>query len=331
MEFEDNTNTNKIEVDVYIDEIKPFKTYSGINKNYLAIGCLFVPLCKKNTLIKELMDCRCLTQGCWQNKYELCSNASHCRLNYHYLNETEIHFYELKKATYSQKQISSRWLNFLIKNNESKIRQVYFNILYIDFDKLDIDCFGGQNQLSDKVYARFLRTTINYAIKVFFEKYKKVVLNNVYQDEGNCESYPFFKIKNLSILEEGNEKLEVRNKQMIFVNSNPRVYTEIKDIHNSNLIQFVDLILGSLNQCFLNTSDNKIKKETAMIVFQLAKKLINTPYSTYQHVSFFPKSKVKSKTIDGFDTSAYRSSFYSLERLEMPEYHPYQRKLESFI
>lgn len=331
MEFKDTANKDLIEIDVYIDEIKPFKTCRGKKKNYLAIGCLFVPLDKKNELIKEIMDCRCITGRCWEYKHELCNKRHLCKPEYHYSNETEIHFYELKKESYSHKKISSGWLDFLIKNNESKRRLVYFNILYIDLDKLDSDCFGDLHQLSDKIYSRFLRTTINYAIKVFFDKYKKVILNNVYQDAGNCESYSFFRIKNLSILEEGSKNLEIRNKEMIFINSDPRKYINLEDIHNSNLVQFMDLILGSLNQCLLDPSNNKLKKETAMIVFQLAKKFISKPYSTYQHLSFFPKSMVKSKTLFGSGSEEYKSSFFYPEKLEMAEYNPHQKELSKYF
>jgi hypothetical protein len=313
----DDTKKTDIKLEVYIDEIKPFTTYKDKKRNYLVIGCLFVPTDKKENLVKSLMDHRCLSNKCWNYEFEQCPNNKNCKKKYHEANRGEMHFQELKRASFSKKKISSNWLNFIIENNKSKERLVYFNILYINLDNLDQDCFGAKEMVSEKVFSRFLRTVFNYALKVFFKDYITITLKNVYQDSGFCDHYHFFKSRNLSVLEEKNPKLQISNKKVIFMDSNPRNYNAKEDIINSNLIQFIDLILGAITQCLFDGSQNKTKREKSMILFNLTKKLIMSPYSTYQHLSFFPKSKVKSQALfDTYeDSEIYRSSFYSPEKL----------------
>jgi len=326
----DTTEKPKIELDVYIDEIKPFECRRGKKRNYMAIGCLFVPLHKKDLLVNKLMNARCLSYGKWNHSYEICPNC--CKKEYHNSNSGEIHFQELNRATFSKKEISKRWLDFLIKNNQSKERLTYFNILYINLDKLDKDCFGGKKGSSNIIYTRFLRTVFNYAIKVFFNKHEDIIINKVYQDNGNCENYGFFKEGNLSEIANNNSKLSLTNPEVEFMSSNPRDYESSEDIINSNLIQYMDLILGAINQCLFDVSDVEIKKERGMILFYLAKKLIESPYSKFQHLSFFPSSQVKSQTLFGAgDSEAYRSKFFQPEKLEMQEYHPKQKSLADFF
>jgi hypothetical protein len=192
------------------------------------------------------------------------------------------------------------------------------------------------------MYNKFFRTVINYGLKSFFNN-SKVIVKNVFHDNGSMERHLYFPYLNLHRLE--NEIPEVatfENKEIIFINSDHKKYLgkNIKLYEESNLIQLVDLILGNISQCLFNLSDDDLKKENASLIHPLVARLINKPrsynsswnYINKQNISLFPKSKgekFKTKCLDlrGNIINNIYKEFHKDKILEMTFFDPSQKKL----
>lgn len=91
-----------MEIEVYSDEI--------FIKDYIGIGCLFVPLSKKDRLSKYLSNLRCLNSNSqiWNWNFDDCDNDK-CKKEWHINNDCEIHHANLRKdASVSKKKISKK-------------------------------------------------------------------------------------------------------------------------------------------------------------------------------------------------------------------------------
>jgi hypothetical protein len=191
------------EIEIYADEIRLPRDFKNQTRNIIGIGCLFVPLSKRNDLLSRLTNSRCLNETnkewIWDNKQCPFSinMGGRCKEQWHQQNMCEIHHYDLKssRSSNSQKKISKKWIHYLLENNKERRDEVYFHILFIDLDNLDIDKFGTQ-KIHENIYNRFFRTAINYGIKAFFSN-KQVVVKKVYHDKGNMELHKYFPYLNL--------------------------------------------------------------------------------------------------------------------------------------
>jgi hypothetical protein len=275
-----------VELEIYADEIITPRDFNGTTKNWLGIGCLFVPSSKKKSILSNLIDSRCLfgENENWVWDYSSCSssvnNGGKCKEQWHRQNMCEIHHHELKssRSSNSQKVIAKRWINFLLRNGKRNRGDIYFNILFIDLERLQISCFGT-DKVHENIYNRFFRTAIDYGIKSFFSN-KKVVIKKVFHDKGSMERHTYFPYSNLNKLDLSlPNNAEIADKEVMFVDSDHRNYLMKKDclVEASHMVQFIDLILGSVAQNIFYLSDDSLKKEIATLIRPLVESLLRLP------------------------------------------------------
>jgi hypothetical protein len=343
----DNSTLN---IEIYADEIILPTDFNSETKNIIGIACLFVPLSIKEKLFSELVNNRCLfeesNQWCW--KYQECSfsqiKGGQCKEDWHIQNMCEVHHSELRNnSSHSKKSISRNWLYYLMFNNKKNLKQIYFNILYVDLNKLRVNLFGDE-KTHENIYNKFFRTVLDYGIKSYFPN-KRVVVKNVFHDEGhmvNHHYFPHFNLKKLNVSLEDNTSIE--NTSIQFIDSDHRKYlkNEYESVKASHFVQLIDLILGAISQNIFYLSNDSFKKEIAMIIRPLVERLLKNPYninSSYnyckcQHISFFPEHSIDEaeniltnlsyKEI----RSINRNNFYSNRKIEMPPYNPHQKTLD---
>jgi len=339
-----------MDIEIYADEIITPNDFNGRNKNFLCIGCVFIPLNKKEELVNTLVNKRCLhsesTKWCWE--YKDCIIKEKCKEEWHALNNCEIHNIEIRAsgASHPLKKISRRWLNYVIESNKSGA-PIRFNILYVDLDNLMIDKFGYEKN-HENIYNRFFRTTIEYGLKAFFNNIPEIVIKKVYHDNGSMKDHEYFPYLNLKKLDEKlSENIFVEDTEIHFIESDHKTYlgssTEL--VAESHIIQLTDLIIGSITQNIYFLSENSLKMEHAMILRPLIERLTMKPYDKhspycyygYQNISFFPKNK-NEKTTDSFiDLEGDRveiskfGEFYKDRKMDMPPYNPNQQSLTDWF
>ncbi|MDK2892987.1 hypothetical protein [Methanohalophilus sp.] len=343
-----------IEIEIYADEIVLPKDFNNKTKNFICIGCLFVPLSEKKKLVHNLSNSRCLYEKNeeWTWDYKKClfsrDGDSQCKKQWHDQNTCEIHHADLRssRSNKSQKDISKKWLDLLIRHNKRDKREIYFNILYIELDKLQIENFG-QEKVHENIYNRFFRTTIDYGMKYFFSGNKKIVVKKVIHDKGSMEFHKYFPYLNLIKLDfQLGENMAIENTDVIFVDSDHRNYLEddYELVNESQLIQFIDLIIGSTTQNIFYLSNDSLKKEVAMIIRPLVKRLLENPYNKHssynyfkkQKITFFPKNKIEDAKRISSDLYSNlfeefgKDNFYTKKTLDMPAYDPNQTELSSW-
>lgn len=343
-----------VEIEIYADEIILPRNFKNKTRNFIGIGCLFVPLLKKNILLSNLMNSRCLhqTNRVWIWDYKQCpfsiSMGGKCKELWHQQNMCEIHHNELRssRSSNSQKEISKKWINYLLENNKKRRNEVYFNILFLDLDTLEIDNFGKQ-KIDENIYNKFFRTAISYGIKSFFGK-KKVIIKRIYHDEGSMKHHEYFPYLNLIKLDNDlGTNVMIEDTDVAFVDSDHRnyLYKNKKLVEASQLIQFIDLLIGSITQNVYNLSDDALKKEVAMLLRPLVERLLEAPYnpnSSYnyvgrQHISFFPKHYIENAievlaTLSQGKIEKYKKDlFYTNKKIEMLPYCSQQKTLSFFI
>ena len=337
-----------VEIEIFADEIICPIDYNNKTKNILGICCFFIPVTEKEELVNHLMNKRCLNTASnkWFETFNSCPFKEHCKDKWHKSNNCEIHNLNIRssRASKSLKTISREWIKYFLGKNKAE-KSIRFNILFIELDKMDISKFGD-SKIHENMYNKFFRTTINYGLKAFFNN-SKVTVKNVFHDKGSMEKHSYFPYLNLHKLE--NEIPDVatfENKEIIFTNSDHKNYswTDEELYNESNLIQFVDLILGNISQCLFNLSEDKLKKENASLFYPLVERLITKSrnynsswnYINKQNISLFPKSKgdeFKAKCLDlnGNLVEDFSKEFHKDKVLEMVFYDPKQQSLSNFF
>jgi hypothetical protein len=305
---------NEAEVEIFFDEIEPEKEC-----NYLILGALFINTKDKDKILRELLDFRCQNnkKRRWDSEFSDCKNKNNCKESWHKMNNTEIHFNEIRESRHNKSQIniSKSWINFFINKN-----LVYINILYIDLTKLDTSFFGDK-KVNANIYNKFFRTVINYGLKCFFSNYDRVKIKNIFYDKkGELERHYFFNNLNFDkVVYESKENIELLGR-IIFIDSDHKL--EKSYIQESQLIQLVDLILGTVRQNIFYISKDKVKNEISKILTKAMLDLKREYWSVkYLKISFFPKNKIISildlnndKTYEKNDEFLHLDSF----ELRMP-------------
>ena len=327
---------NTIELEIYADEV--------MNKKFLGFGCLFVPINRKEELIKSLIKRRC--QGKKEYFYwnfEDCPYNQNCKKEWHNLNNSEVHYTKIESTkSNALKNIALSWMDLISKNCQNNKDMSYFKAVYLDLEKLDMEKFGKKE--IENAYNRFFRSTILGGAKYFFNKHhNKIIINKIYHvNSHGKETHDFFPLHvgykiNLS----GNSKLIVKNEDIIFVDSDHKVYLDNKEdlINESQLIQFVDLFIGGSTQNIYNLSNDSFKKELAMKIRPIIKGLLEgnysecMRYSDYVTISFFPKSSEMGLLQQlGKESLVFTAGkFYNKRKLEMLDYNPNQMDLDSWF
>ncbi|HEC77383.1 MAG TPA: hypothetical protein ENI33_09060 [Thermoplasmatales archaeon] len=330
-----------VEIKIYADE--------QTNPNFICLGVLFLPIDKRKKLLQHLINIRCLFKKSnkWYWNYSDCPFKNECREEWHKLNNSEIHWKDLRDSRSSAaiKRISKNWLEFLIKNNKRDMGLIYFNLLYIELDKLDISRFGSKKE-HENIYNKFFRTNLLYGIKTFFGNFSKVIIKRVYHDEASVRKHKYFPYLNLKKLEGLNyDKITVEDYNVKFLNSDHRTYLNGNRnfVDDCQLLQFIDLIIGATTQNIFYLSNDIFKKELAMIIRPLVERLLERPknknssyhYYKKQHIGVFPKYKIdravkKMYRLNGTLMETFsKDLFYTNKKLKMPEFDPQQKTLSN--
>lgn len=279
-------------------DIEIFSDETIFKDEYLGLGCLFIPISFKENLIENLMDLRCLGNGKWN------WDEKYCNFNcgYHKFNNCEIHFKDIDKSFSDKKlEIYKNWIDFIVnwnKNNDSEEQLIYFNILYLDLNKLNYKNFGIKTGDLTNIYNRFYRTNLDYAFKTFFND--NVNVKGVWHDNSSeKENHNYFSWHPISCLNEPSRNINFENDEINFISSNHNDYKDENLKGNANLIQLIDLILGCSNQILFKKSDVENKKILANEFYPLFKRLWENPsnpnsrynYVGKENIAIFPDSE----------------------------------------
>lgn len=203
----------------------------------------------------------------------------------------------VKMLVFLRKKFLKKWINLLLDNNKQDRELIYFKILYLDKNKLD-EGFFGEDSIDDNIYNRFYRTILKGS-KFFFKN--GITIKSIFHDiSDNKENHPYFSWHTPHKLNIDEKEFKVEE-DIIFIDSNHRNYfDENKLVYESQLIQFIDLILGVTSQILFNASKDDFRQEIAKSLYPLVKRLIETPYNynssfnyfQKQDISIFPKNKI---------------------------------------
>jgi hypothetical protein len=220
--------------------------------------------------------------------------------------DKEIKFSNINKKAKGEKfELAKNWLSEIVRDGREKRGVFYFNILGIDREKLDFNCFGEDNTPKGKyanIYNRFFRTVFLSGVKSFFGGHDSIIVKNIFHDtEGNLESHKYFNCHLIWKIEQTEENIHFDNNEIIFLNSDPsreHVYKEFSDF-----IQLIDVIVGSISYCLdYSNPKNRGQEKLAQIMLPLVDRLINKSsnrnssygYFNKYKLSFFPKGKMHS-------------------------------------
>jgi|Deesub1362A_J573_1020465.scaffolds.fasta_scaffold00483_29 hypothetical protein len=327
---------NNILLEIYCDEITRVKDKDD-GSVWMYLGALFVPSTKKHDLLSKLLNLRCIKYNSWHWDEIDCPN----KCGYHICNNTEIHFKEVHRHK-SKFEIAKRWMEFLIENNKKDLGLIYFNVLGIELSKLNLERFGEDKGRDLNIYNRFFRTLISGGVKYFFGEYESITISDIYHDKGSQEEHEYFPWYTPYRLNLTDDKIHIENTEIIFVDSDHRNYPD-KDgtdfRYESQFIQFIDLILGSIHCCLHASATRKEKIELALIVKPLLERLMNNPknkYSSYhyyrkQQIQFFPErsiSEFSNKSVKQLDfensiaeiEKLYSDNFYSRRNIKLKDH-----------
>lgn len=282
----------EIKVSLYCDEIKECHLklpFTETNEKWTYIGILIVPEDISSKLYSDLTNMRCLAEPPKQ------WNSCKVKCKWHSNNNTEIHYQGINDST--KFKIASKWVDYWLHDK----KYIYFYILGINLTKLDIEKFGptGQQDRHSTIYNRFFRTAIKKALKTYFADYDRIIINDIFHDEGNVEHHEYFPWHSIYKLHSEKDKLYFESDSIKFISSDHRKYPN-DEIH-SHFIQFIDIILGCFMNCLHMNSLNKNKFRLAKQSFELVSRLIrkpNNPNSRYnyyrrQMIDFFPRENLK--------------------------------------
>jgi hypothetical protein len=238
-------------------------------------------------------------------------------------NDKEVHYHELRQADIYH--IACRWLGFFLSDK----RLTYLYILGINLSRLNFDFFGSAAGAERyyRIYNRFFRTALQKSVKSYFSSAHKIVIDRIFHDSGDIQGYESFPWHSIYKLGTMDPKLLFQCNNIDFIESDHR----ISRINESHLIQYLDLLLGLVYNCFHATGKNARAKELTLRVCELVERLVKAPgniHSSYEYVNrlsidFFPKHSIS--TEDNLINTCLRSdSFYkkrvlAIRDLEQPE------------
>ncbi len=264
------------------------------NSIWTYIGLLFVPSKRKEKLLTQLKNLRCVEHNKWHDDKNRC--LKNC--NFHEKNYTEIHYRFLHRSN-ARFRIAKRWIKFII-NNGIDHGYISFNILGLNLSKMDLDLFGDKKGRHYTIYNRFFRSILKGSISYFYPNYEKVKISNIYHDKGGQQNHDYFPWHTMYKLSSSVDNLEFCCDTIEFIDSDHRKSKKAE----SHLIQLIDLILGATVINFHAQTQNKQQRKIGLI-FKPAleiiidrKKTTRGWYGKYYKipkftrkcaVSFFPK------------------------------------------
>lgn len=296
-----------MEVEIFTDE-----TYFE-NFRYIGIACLFVPVNNKEKFINQLNNLRCYNSN-WSWSFEDCENEHKCSKKSHNLNNSEIHFKKLNKASHNKKVICKKWIEFFMNYNKNKTEDdyIFLKILYLDLDKIDNSQFGDEKD-KNNIYNRFYRSIIIGARKFFFTDEHFIIKEFFHDTAPDKECHGTFPWHTPTKLGKSRD-YNILKEEITFIDSDHRNYESEEDKENSQLIQFVDLILGSITEAIFQKAKHKNKIHMANLIFPLVERLWKNPKNKNSHFNYFRKIDV---SIFPLNKIRYQKDlFYELQRVE---------------
>jgi hypothetical protein len=310
------------EIEIYVDEI-----YPEDNCNFIVLGALYVECDKKDLLEKDLIDKRCKhsLNDVWNKNRVDCPNKENCRESWHNLNDSEIHYQDVRssRTSSSSKSLCECWINRFRAQKQG----VYCNILFLDMEKIDKKFFG--NKKSDaNVYNRFFRSLIVYGIKSFFDG--KCHIKNIYFDKSTMlENHDYFPKRNVEKMGTILRDAEIKCDEINFIDSD---HKKSEHYIESHFIQYVDLLMGTIRQIIFYTSRDELKSSLAMVLKPALDEMRARPHSISNlKISFFPKEGVDYGADVFGNVTRYMGLFYTVEGLEYKIVDPAQKGLGDFF
>lgn len=307
-----------INLEIFSDEILTVMDSSD-NSKWMYLGILFVQKEKKERLLEQINNLRCIQWKNWHQDNRTCDR----QCEYHERNNTEIHYKALHQSN-ARFRIAQNWLSY-VKNERFQRTDppFYFSILGLNLSAMNLEMFGeGPNDLT--IYNRFYRTAILGGLNYFF-KGEKIVIHNIFHDKGSQEYHRYFPWQVIHQINLINERTTLVPSRIEFIDSDHRISGKLE----SHLIQFIDLLLGATYAGLHDPSDELAKKRIGYLFKPVLaclldrKQLENGPwigsyyyskfYRTCQ-VSFFPKQRFDMNTAlldpEIFDRSMRPGNFF---------------------
>jgi hypothetical protein len=297
-----------VNLKLFCDELK-------LKDKWLYIGILIVPEFIEKDLISKLLNNRCNHPA--DNKvWGQCSPPC----PYHQKNNKEAHFKEISNSK-DKYFIAERWIKYLLKDRKN----IYFYILGINLNNLDRSYFGDKKGQLDIIYNRFFRTAILKSVKSFFRNYDQIIINDIYHDKDrSLEVHDYFSWHSIFFIESRDDKIDFCANEIKFLDSDHRVSKN----QYSHFIQFIDLVLGCVNNCLDYTSKKKDKENISLKSLELIERLVHKPnnirsrynYVGRQKIEFFPKNNISNIPSETLEYQCRKmASFYTKRQLRIKE------------
>jgi len=284
-----------IHLNIYADESKDREDELGNKWDYYSL--VIVPTNKQDMLISQLLNARCITKNKWDFSCKGCL--------FHDKNNTEIHFARLSRN--HEYQISQKWIKILLDNNLSNSGMIYLYVLGINKSYLDKNFWDAYENKDGAIYSKFFGTAIKI-LKYYFKEYEKIIIEHIYHDDSTMledENFYYGLIAYLSL----DTKFKFITEKIQFVNSDHRK----SNLTESHLIQFSDLLLGTITNYIHLSSRKQNKTELTRQMAPLISRIISYPrnynsrynYARKQQIKFFPQRKIfyyMMKDLNGIDT-----------------------------
>jgi len=269
------------------------------------MGILIVKCEKEEKLIQKLLNKRCGNNknNSWHLSDDPCSyyKSHNNKCSYHKKNNKEIHYKKLDSK--DQYFVAKKWLNFLLEEDR---KLTSFYILGINLTNLNYKFFGDTygDERYNTIYNRFFRSSVQKSVKSYFSNYDKIIINEIIHDDASIKNNKYFPWHSIRYLNNEDKKITFNNKDIIFKDSDHRKSNDIR----SNLLQYIDLILGLIYNCLHYSSSQDEKEELSMKMYDLVEGLLYRPSNKNSHykyinrfsIDFFPKYKLKNpNTLEG--------------------------------
>ncbi len=300
-----------ININLYCDEIKESKIVDIVNGNqhWIYLGLLIVPVSLEDQLINKLCNLRCgnLKNA---NGWGLCNPLC----IHHEKNNKEIHYTESKSADIYH--IARKWVDFASGDGI----MTFFYILGLNLNNLDYSCFGSHcpSERFEIIYNRFFRTALLKSIKSYFYVYDSIIVENIFHDNGEIENHDYFPWHSIYIVERDDPKITFRTDRIEFIDSDHHTSNN----NRSHLIQYIDIIMGSIFNALHWESHNEKKENLALAIHPLLYRMINTPRNRNSSfnihnrkcIDFFPSKRLYQYADFPVDGTFYKNREIRIDR-----------------
>jgi len=336
-EIFDKQIVRPLNLEIFSDEILTVRDNCD-NSKWMYFGTLFVNKERKDQLIQQLNNLRCIKSNNWHPDISTCED----RCGYHDKNNTEIHYKELDESN-ARFRIAQNWIKFVRDERSPKTdRLFYFNILGLNLSAMNLEMFGeGSNDLT--IYNRFYRTTILGGLNYFF-KGRKIIIHNIFHDRGSQEFHQHIPWHAIHKIDLTNENTSIIPESIQFIDSDHRESGK----EESHLIQLIDILLGTTYTCLHNPSVSVEKRNVGQLFRPVLLCLLDRKKTDYgpmsgiyyqskfrrtSQVSFFPKNKFDMRTapldVNNFDRRVGNGKFFYERQIQLAD--PSNVKLDQWF